>query len=123
MFLLLTLVLFIWLAGFAAFSCNVTRQGLISPSPEKTDAIIVLTGGPDRVNAGLDLLEQKKSAQLFISGVHKSVTLNELILLWRPDSPVVMVPCCITLGRDATNTTQNARESATWIMQNKISFT
>ncbi|MCB9988938.1 MAG: YdcF family protein [Rhodospirillales bacterium] len=118
--ILLSLGLFVWIAGFVCFSAALDRQALTPLPDQKTDAIIVLTGGPDRVNTGIDLLEQKKSGQLFISGVHDSVTLNDLIALWRPEAPVVLVPCCITLGHKARNTTQNAEESALWVSRNNV---
>lgn len=56
---------------------------LMPPGPEdklqKGVTIAVLTGGKDRIEAGLMLLEEGLGRQLFISGVHPSVTLKNIL--------------------------------------------
>lgn len=85
---------------------------------EKTDAIIVLTGGDKRVNTGLDLLEDGKADYLLISGVNPQVKTEELIALWNGDHEKVMPR--ITLGYNADSTAANAVESQEWIKKNNI---
>jgi uncharacterized SAM-binding protein YcdF (DUF218 family) len=106
------LPLLLWGGGFIVFT------GVISSMTEpreigSTDAIIVLTGGTNRVSRGLELLREKKSQHLLISGVHKDVKLEELLDLWgyKDDPP----KCCITLGREAGNTLGNALEARAWV--------
>jgi len=78
-----------------------------------TDAIVVLTGGRLRLEAGLELLAGGKAKKLFISGVNQRVDRDELLRSLRP------VPentaCCIVIGHTADNTFGNARETADWM--------
>lgn len=82
-------------------------------NPALVDAAIVLTGGSNRVNKGLDLLSNKKTENLLVSGVHKDVEIRDIMALWgaRKNAP----PCCITLGREAGNTIGNAQEAKKWV--------
>lgn len=112
----LTLVL-LWALGFAWFAATV-----VSMKPydlvQKTDAIIVLTGGDKRVNTGLDLLEDGKAERLFISGVNEQVKPQELVALW-PGNQEKVLPH-ITLGYTANDTNTNAVETLEWIKDNDI---
>ena len=105
-------VLWAWFFGYILFLIGVTFTQPHMP-PEKTDAIIVLTGGQNRINTGLELLEQGKADHLFISGVNPDVTIEQLVRIWKPDIDVI--PCCIALGYAASNTEGNARESSQWV--------
>lgn len=105
----------LWLGGFVLFAVGIEKSA--APRYGRTDAIIVLTGGPDRVNTGLDLLDARRADGLFISGVNEQVTIQELVVLWRPDA---VPPCCITLGHRARNTFENALETRDWIRENSI---
>lgn len=107
----------LWVVGFALFA----SFALFSPPQEQSttsDAIIVLTGGSNRIQEGLALFAEKKSRNLFISGVNKDVTRNELLGLWHGKSP--LPPCCITLGYEATSTEENALETRKWVQENNI---
>jgi len=79
----------------------------------ETDAIVVLTGGAARVATGLELLRAGRARQLFVSGVHRGVDVQELLRVQR-QSPEA-VACCIELGHSAESTEGNARETASWI--------
>jgi len=89
----------------------------------KTDAIIVVTGGHGRVNAGLDLLDDNKAPKLFISGVNKAAKKSDLIKSWK--RPLSLrnsneEPCCVYLGYEALDTNQNAIEVSDWVKKNDI---
>ena len=109
--------LVLWLAGFAVFSI----AALIG-SPQKksqtTDAIVVLTGGQNRVDQGLILFAEGKASHLFISGVHPDVKKYEITRLWSGETS--LPPCCIALGKKATTTVENATETAEWAEKNDI---
>ena len=64
------------LAGFALF----LGQSRAKPQVplQRTDGIAVLTGGPERVEAGLRLLAEGKAAHLIVSGVGRSAELADL---------------------------------------------
>lgn len=107
----------IWLLGWMWFAASVATMKPQAIA-EKTDAIIVLTGGDKRVNTGLDLLEDGKADYLLISGVNPQVKTEELIALWNGDHEKVMPR--ITLGYNADSTAANAVESQEWIKKNNI---
>ena len=99
----------IWLIGFAWFA-------LFLPQPLgdwRTDAIVVLTGGPQRIDRGLDLLQAGQARRLLISGVGIDVQPEELAREYR--RPLALFTCCVALGRDAVDTRSNADEVARWL--------
>lgn len=107
----------VWASGFIVFA------GIVSLMTEPkaatpTDAIIVLTGGTNRVSRGLELLKEGTSGHLLISGVHKDVKLEELLDLWGYKNG--LPDCCITLGREAGNTIGNAVEAKLWLKADNL---
>lgn len=78
----------------------------------KADGIVVLTGGTERVPAGLDLLQSGFAKRLLISGVDPRATIDSLI----QDHPAKSKKeCCISLGVFAEDTHGNAKEAAGWV--------
>jgi len=117
-----------WILPFLFLSAVLWTGGLIwfaslaNRAPKDvatiTEALIVLTGGTERVAAAVDLLKQEKAEKLLISGVNKKVdwvllaqTINEL-----PEQ----LADKITLGHVACNTRQNALESKDWLERNRF---
>ena len=80
-----------------------------------TDAIVVLTGGSLRLQAGIELLREGMGRKLFVSGVSHQVALEDLLRASgnAPDG----ISCCVVLGHEADNTLGNARETARWMRQ------
>lgn len=116
----ITGLMFIWLAGFGLFTEYVRQMQPQNPT-EATDAIIVLTGGAQRVNKGLDLLSTGQGKKLFITGVNGHVSLQEIMGLWR--RPIIEEDandCCIVLDHKARNTIQNAQETRIWAQKEQI---
>jgi uncharacterized SAM-binding protein YcdF (DUF218 family) len=105
-----------WLAGLVWFADTIPEQ--VADSATVTDAIVVLTGGSQRLNSGLDLLAAGKAKKLFVSGVHQGVELAELLRVQR--HPEDWITCCIALGHAADNTLGNALETADWMAQEKF---
>lgn len=106
----------IWLGGFSWYVNKLSdvQVGDI----EKTDAIVVLTGGQNRLGAAIKLLEEGYSAKLYISGVDEKVTRPELISLL--GSSQELAECCIESGSQATDTVGNAMETMQWAAANNI---
>lgn len=102
----------IWAGGFALFSWQALSAKPQSPDT-KVDAILVLTGGKGRVYEGLKLFAEKKSEQLFITGVHEGTKKKEILAQW--DGKYALPSCCITIGRKARSTEQNALEVQEWL--------
>ncbi len=103
-----------WIGGLVWFADR------IQPAPEpggKTDAVVVLTGGAGRLDAGLELLSAGRAAKLFVSGVYHGVDVTALLKLSRtaPEN----IECCVVLGYAADSTIGNARETAAWMAKEK----
>ncbi len=81
--------------------------------PSVTDAIIVLTGGSQRVENGLRLLAEGKAKKLFVSGVYRSTDVKALMRASNQQSK--WLTCCIELGHEADSTRGNAAETAAWM--------
>jgi uncharacterized SAM-binding protein YcdF (DUF218 family) len=103
----------LWLAGLSGF---VHETEALSPPAtlQKEDAIVVLTGGSNRLDAGFDLLEKGFGKKLFISGVYKGLEVKQLLKLWK-DEPQSHLDCCVVLGFEADNTVGNAVETIDWL--------
>lgn len=101
--------LIVWGLGFAVFVVLLPRP--IPPAP--SDAIVVLTGGPGRIERGLALLQQKSAKRMLITGVGRAVKPHELAA--RTGAPVALFDCCVDLGHQAVDTRSNGEETARWI--------
>jgi uncharacterized SAM-binding protein YcdF (DUF218 family) len=109
----------LWLAGFCYFVANLTSDDI---DLRKTDAIIVLTGGKGRVAEAVDLLSKNMADKMLITGVAKTTNIEEMIFLSPELSSNVVLPLKdkITLGKYATNTTENAKEASAWMEENNF---
>ena len=108
-FRLLALFLLAYAVGYAVFAMTV-------PGPagdERTDAIVVLTGGSGRLDRGFDLIQRGVARKLLISGVAPTVRPQELEAAYHVDPRLFQ--CCIILGREAFDTRSNADEVARWL--------
>jgi uncharacterized SAM-binding protein YcdF (DUF218 family) len=109
--LLLLLLALLWLAGLFRFVAAMPEA--VSEPERRTDAIVVLTGGSDRLQEGIRLLAEGSAAKLLVSGVYRGVDVRALLLLSQ-DAPDELT-CCIAIGYEADNTLGNARETAAWM--------
>lgn len=108
---------FLWGVGLIAFTLAVPTAHF--ERAESVDAIVVLTGGPDRINYGLTLLAQHKGERLFISGVNELATVQEVLRQATTNVPEEMKPR-VAIGRAANSTIGNAEETAGWIATNRV---
>lgn len=84
----------------------------------RTDAIVVPTGGPGRIERGASLLSAGAAKRMLISGVDRQVRAHELTQSHQVDPR--LLACCIDLGREAVDTRSNAEEIARWIAQRRV---
>ena len=113
--ILAVVILISWFAGFVFFA------DAINSYPEdhttRTEAIIALTGGRNRIAEAFRLVDEGKSDRLFISGVSKHSSLAGIKhrnhITGGDDEAV-------SLGREATNTVENAIETSHWLKENNI---
>lgn len=106
-----------WILGFFyyTFSFSIAMPEKINT---RTDAIVVLTGGNNRIQKGMELFSERLSPNLFITGVHPIVSKEELI---NNSSVKIGLPeCCIIIGHQAKTTQENALETKNWAIQNNI---
>jgi uncharacterized SAM-binding protein YcdF (DUF218 family) len=101
----------VWLVAFYQFASGLP-QGPDRPD-ETTEAIVVLTGGSERLAEGLSLLAEGHAGKLFVSGVYRGVDVAELLTVTRSGGGSVANR--IALGHDADDTRGNARETAAWM--------
>ncbi|MGD9637438.1 MAG: YdcF family protein [Alphaproteobacteria bacterium] len=113
-FLILTAILAF---DFGKFSMLVSKTG-DAANINKVDAIITFTGGSDRIKTAVNLLEQGYAGKLFISGVNKNVSLDEV--LKQIDKPDTKIYNKIEVGYEATNTKENAKETASWVLSHNF---
>lgn len=98
-------------AGLAWFAHDIDTP--TEDPTSTTDAIVVLTGGSQRIDVGFRLLIDGKAKKLFVSGVHEGVDMPD-VLKTSPQTPH-WVECCVVLGHSADNTVGNALETAEWL--------
>ncbi|EJF89682.1 hypothetical protein ME1_00452 [Bartonella vinsonii subsp. arupensis OK-94-513] len=108
----LLIITLLFCIGFILFAEKTERLQPPTPLP-KADAIIVLTGGENRIETGLSLLQKGLGSRLLISGVHTTTNLKSL--MHNTHITPQLFTCCVDLGHKATNTKGNAKESAAWI--------
>jgi len=109
------LIAVIWFGGLMLFVANIEdlKEPALTAELQSTDAIVVLTGGSDRLTTGFELLKLGKAKKLFISGVHQGLTLDHLITSKQVTKE--LRDCCVILGHAAESTIGNADETLTWM--------
>jgi uncharacterized SAM-binding protein YcdF (DUF218 family) len=105
----LAAALLAWMLGFAWFAIALPRPADDRP----TDAIVVLTGGPGRIQRALSLLERGKAKRLLVSGADRRVRPAEFAEAY--GVPMRLVDCCVDLGNEAVDTRSNADETVQWL--------
>jgi uncharacterized SAM-binding protein YcdF (DUF218 family) len=84
-------------------------------SVPRTDAIVVVTGGSQRVGDAIGLLGAERGSRLLISGVNEKIGREELAKL--NPSARELLTCCVDLDYRARNTIGNAIETRRWVRQ------
>ena len=107
---LVAALVIVWLLGFAWFAAALPQP---VPPSEKTDVIVVPTGGAGRIERGLAMLRAHSAGKLFVSGVDRQVRPREFAAQYKV-TPAEM-DCCVVLGFAALDTRGNALETANWV--------
>ncbi len=97
--------------GFLWFADSVASMR--PPEGAKGDAIIVLTGGYQRIEQAVGLLRDGVGKRLLISGVNPTTTRTQIRKMTQGSSD--MFSCCVDMGYKAIDTIGNANEAASWI--------
>lgn len=100
-----------WFVGFLWFVATVPDR--VEDTTSRTDAIVVLTGGSERLATGIALLDSGLAGKLFVSGVHRGVDVGEILRLAKNPQPGLAG--AVVLGYSADDTVGNAAETAAWM--------
>jgi uncharacterized SAM-binding protein YcdF (DUF218 family) len=106
-----------FVAGFIAFAVGATTVHE-SATIQKADAIVVVTGGEDRIAVALGLLRHGGGQRLLISGVNPQTRQKEIAELTPEHAR--WFDCCVDLDRSALNTVGNAIETRRWVDERKF---
>lgn len=112
-----TVLMFIIGAGFIAFVAGLPQAETLPVA--RAQGIVILTGGPDRIAEGLNLLASGYGERILITGVHEKTTRDDLARSHLIDPRTAA--CCIDLDWQALNTRGNAQEAAHWARRNGYS--
>ncbi len=106
-----SLLLVLYGLGFALFGVTLGH-----PAPAtvgKTDGIVVITGGPGRIEHGAAMLAEGKGKRLLVAGADPSVTKADLVR--RLGGRKRLVQCRVDLGSESVDTRSNAEETRRWL--------
>ena len=109
----LIIIFVCWFFGFfvfAFYACSLQVD-----SNQTADAIVVLTGGADRLQTGFDLLKEKRAPLLFITGVNDDVSPRQLL-----NQQKDALKDSIYLDYSADNTYQNALAIKDWTEEQNV---
>ena len=112
---LMFVAVFLWFAGFCLFNLKINTYK--QDYETKTDAVIALTGGKNRIAESIKILNEGLAYKLFISGVSENTSMKDI------EKELEIKPLDnskIILGKKAHNTIENASEAFEWIKENNI---
>lgn len=105
-------VIFLALLGYAlSFVLFVSNLPVAPAVPPKADGIVALTGGNERLDTAVALLERGVGQRLLVSGVAAETT-KETVGKMSEGGP--RFACCADIGYAAEDTHGNAQEAADW---------
>ena len=102
--------------GFLMFASATTRPA--DGAMPRAAAIVVLTGGAQRIGVAGRLLQNRQAGRLLISGVNRIVSRNELRRLLGIDT--ALFACCVDIDYAAQNTRGNAIETRKWVQKHEF---
>jgi uncharacterized SAM-binding protein YcdF (DUF218 family) len=109
-------LLIVWSISLGLYVLQINSYG--QEVGQMPDAIVVLTGGSNRIEEGLDLMSQHKCQNLFISGVNRDVSRHDILGRIQKNGNVPQ--CDLELGYTARNTHENAQEVLAWMKKKEF---
>lgn len=106
-----SLFLLLYALGFVLFAFTLGKPA--AADAPATDAAIVLTGGPGRIEHGIDVLRNHQAQRLLVAGTDPSVTAADLAR--RIPGSRHWLACCVDLGTESVDTRTNADEARRWL--------
>jgi uncharacterized SAM-binding protein YcdF (DUF218 family) len=108
---LAALLVLVYALGFVLFAFTLGKPASVDAAA--TDAAIVLTGGPGRIEHAIDVIREHKAKRLLVAGVDPSVTKPDLAR--RIPGSRSWLSCCVDLGSESVDTRSNAEEASRWL--------
>jgi uncharacterized SAM-binding protein YcdF (DUF218 family) len=106
-----SLLLLVYALGFVLFAFTLGRPAAADVAV--SDAAVVLTGGPGRIEHAIEVLRSHKARRLLIAGVDPAVTKPDLAR--RIPGSSKWLACCVDLGSESVDTRSNAEEAGRWL--------
>ena len=106
-----SLLILFYALGFILFAFTLGKPARAIATP--TDAVVVLTGGPGRIEHAMDVLRSQEAKRLLVAGADPSVTKGDIVR--RIGGSRKLVECCVDLGSESVDTRSNAEEAARWV--------
>jgi uncharacterized SAM-binding protein YcdF (DUF218 family) len=110
---LLALLIALYGIGFATFALTLPKAA----GEERTDAIVVLTGSPGRLERGFSLLDRDRAQAVLVSGVPRDARPQDYAARYGVDPG--LFPARIALGHESVDTRTNAEEVARWLQRRR----
>lgn len=106
---LFSILLLLYALGFMLFAVTLAPPA----KQQRTDAVVVVTGGPGRIEHGIDILAAGFANRMLISGTDPSVRKPDLVD--RLEGKEKLIDCCVDLGSESVDTRSNAEETKRWL--------
>ncbi|PHI96195.1 hypothetical protein BG621_04275 [Parasaccharibacter apium] len=120
-FAVATIVSWVLIGGFVYFCADALRPPPdLQNIPADCDGIVALTGGKNRIEAGIALLKQQPQRLLLISGVSPHTELGHILSATGTGPLPPTLAQHISLGHQAVTTIGNAWETAQWAAQKHL---
>jgi uncharacterized SAM-binding protein YcdF (DUF218 family) len=110
-----SLLLLVYALAFVLFAFTLGKPAPASAGT--TDAAVVLTGGPGRIEHGIEVLKDHKAKRMLVAGVDPSVTKPDLVR--RIPGSRKWIACCVDLGSESVDTRSNAEEAGRWLANHR----
>jgi uncharacterized SAM-binding protein YcdF (DUF218 family) len=105
------LLVLLYALGFVLFAFTLGKPAQVNAPA--SDAAVVLTGGPGRIEHAIDVLRSGKARRLLVAGVDPAVTKPDLAR--RIPGSSKWLACCVDLGSESVDTRSNAEEASRWL--------
>ena len=107
----LALLLLFYAIGFIFFALTLGKPA--PPQSAPTDAAVVLTGGPGRIEHAIEVIRDGKAKRLLVAGADPMVTKADMARRLRGSQQ--LLNCCVDLGSESVDTRSNAEEAQRWL--------
>ncbi len=111
-----SLLILAYAIGFILFAFTLGKPAPADAS--STDAAVVLTGGPGRIEHAIEVLRDRQAKRLLVAGADPSVTKADIVR--RIGGSRSLVECCVDLGSESVDTRSNAEEAGRWVVNHRF---